>query len=213
MFALEFLRGGTIWLPTYSTHDLLDASRWAGLNVKLYDLWESGEDMMLVVKGPLESEVPKGTLAVYDFANAFPDNFDLGNNIGVFSFGPLKPVTGGHGGAIACRGHLDRNRIRNISPMTDMNAALVLSQLKRPPPVKRLLTVENFHDCWRDFLNQGIIVRHETGWLLHRLLGAEDSNFPKAVKRWDTTVSVPNYPDLTTEERQRIDHACRRYSE
>lgn len=212
MFALEVFRGRTVYLPTYSTIDLLNAAHWAGCNIKLYDLGETGEDLMLVVHGPLASEVPRGTYAIYDFANVFPDNFDLRNHTAVFSFGPLKPITGGHGGAISCRSILDRNKIENISPMTDINAALVLSQLKRPAPEKRLLQVDDFEACERDFLAQGIIVRHETGWLLHRLLGAPDSNFPKAVKRWNTTVSVPNYSDLTEEERERIDHACRRYS-
>lgn len=212
MFALEPFKGRTVYLPTYSTFDLLDAVRWAGCNVKLYDLGESGKDLMLVVHGPLESEVSRGAYAIYDFANVFPGNFDIGNNTAVFSFGPLKPITGGHGGAISRRGVFDRNRMENLSPMTDINAALVLSQLRRAPPVKRILRVDDFEACEKDFLNQRIIVRHETGWLLHRIMGLPDADFPKAVKRWNTTASIPNYPDLTKEEKERIDDACRRYS-
>lgn len=210
MFALEPFKGRTVYLPTYSTHDLLDAARWAGCNIRLYDYGESGEDLMMVVHGQ-PTEVPLGTYAVFDFANVFPQNFDLKHHTAVFSFGPMKPITGGHGGALSRAGWTDRNKVENISPMTDINSALVLSQLKRPQRQKRLITVEDFEEAEKAFFKEEIIIRHETGWLLHRFLGMGDEKFPKAVNRWNTTVSVPNW-DLSEEERQRVDDACRRYS-
>ena len=210
--ACQILRLKKVFVPTYSCDDLIDAPLWAGTAPIPYDIDQEVTEAAIVVHGPIKVHVPRGTKVIHDFANVFPKNFDLVDDIAIFSFGPLKPITGGHGGAIAYNFPLNRDKLSNLSPTSDINSALTLSQLKREKPVKRYLTVESFEDCQNDFFKQGILVRHETGGLVHRMLKLKDKDFPNAVKRWNTIVSVPNYPDLTLEERHRIDHACRRYS-
>jgi hypothetical protein len=187
--------------------DLLQATLWAGGLPVPYDI-DSGEDgdIQIIVHGPSETK-PFNENVLHDFANVFPENFNLQNDIAIFSFGPMKHITGGLGGAVA--GIEFTEEMTHCSPMCDINSSLVLSQVKKRR-IKRLLKVEDFAEAEKHFLSKGIIVRHETGHLVHRLLGMPDELFPKAVKRWNTTVSIPNW-DLNEEETERVNNACRRY--
>ena len=207
-FACQALGFTSIQVPTYSSDDLMDAPIWGGARPIPYDIDGNIEDAIVVHPYHFRQS---GRI-IHDFAHIWPKDFDVGNDIAIFSFGPLKPITGGHGGAIACNFKLDRHKLENMSPISDMNSSLILSQLKRPPPEKRYIRVNDFDTCQQYFSSKGITVRHETGGLVHRMMGLSDERFPKAVKRWNTVVSIPNYPDLTNEERKLIDDACRRYS-
>jgi len=212
VLALQEINAKRVGIPTYSSDDFLDACKWADCEPVPYDIGGSSVATTVIhIEGQEGVTAIKASTMIHDYAHQWPSLPLPIGDIGVFSFGPLKPYTGGHGGAIAGL-DLDRHKCWNLSPMSDINAALVLSKLNREPPKKRLITVESFEAAEQDFRSKGIVVRHETGALVHRLMGLLDRDFPNAVMRWNTIVSVPNYPDLTDEEKERIDDACRHYS-
>lgn len=73
---------------------------------------------------------------IIDFARHLPifGECRLRGRLGVFSFGALKDATGGLGGAIAAPFVMDEvlaDKFRSLSPLSDINAALILSQLDR----------------------------------------------------------------------------------
>lgn len=50
------------------------------------------------------------------------------------------------------------------------------------------------------FMQHGVHVRKGVDCLLHRMSGADDSSYPRAVEHYNTTLSLPIYPALTDEE-------------
>jgi hypothetical protein len=68
---------------------------------------------------------------IEDFARYLPREGEtrLIGRFGVFSFGALKDVTGGLGGCLVSHAPIDAGDWPRLSPLSDINAALILSQL------------------------------------------------------------------------------------
>lgn len=60
------------------------------------------------------------------------------------------------------------------------------------------------------FDRQGVQVRRGVDALLHRDCGMSGEDFPEAERAFSRTLSIPLYPALTDEERDRVVEACRR---
>ena len=215
--AMKLLGSKRVYIPTYSSDDLLDACLWAGCTPVPYDIGATiFRDTLVKVHQEIEpTDYFDNVKIIHDFAHFWPKMFKLHKEteMAVFSFGHAKPITGGTGGAISGHATFDRHKLWCNSPMNDISASLVLSQLNRPKRTKRLIIIDGgLDECENYFISRRITVRHETGGLVHRMMGLPDKDFPKAVERWNTVVSLPNHPDLTDEEKQRIDDACRDYS-
>ena len=70
------------------------------------------------------------------------------------------------------------------------------------------------YDRWKDlFFHQGIHVRKGVDTLLHRVLGLSGREYPMAERLFAETVSIPIYPALVDEDRDRIVEACCELSE
>ena len=80
---------------------------------------------------------------IEDFARHLPREgaTRLIGRFGVFSFGALKDVTGGLGGCLVSHTPIDAGDWPRISPLSDINAALILSQLDRYDGHRKLRTV------------------------------------------------------------------------
>ncbi|MGE0040513.1 MAG: DegT/DnrJ/EryC1/StrS family aminotransferase [Vicinamibacterales bacterium] len=63
--------------------------------------------------------------------------------------------------------------------------------------------------CGAAFAEAGVTVRRGVDQLVHRLLGLDDRAFPVARELFDTTVSLPLYPALTSGETARVSGAAR----
>lgn len=76
---------------------------------------------------------PRRGGCVEDFARHLPREGEtrLIGRFGVFSFGALKDVTGGIGGCLVAHDPIDAGDWKLLSPLSDINAALILSQLDR----------------------------------------------------------------------------------
>jgi dTDP-4-amino-4,6-dideoxygalactose transaminase len=76
---------------------------------------------------------PTRGVTIEDFARHLPceNEVRLRGRFGVFSFGALKDVTGGIGGCLVSDSPFSVWDWRELSPLSDMNAALILSQLDR----------------------------------------------------------------------------------
>lgn len=76
---------------------------------------------------------PERGASIEDFARHLPCEREtrLIGRFGVFSFGALKDVTGGIGGCLVSYDPIDAGDWRALSPLSDINAALILSQLDR----------------------------------------------------------------------------------
>lgn len=70
---------------------------------------------------------------IEDFAKHLPrrKTVTLDGKYGVFSFGALKDVTGGIGGCLVSNKPILPGGMDKVSPLSDINAALILSQLRR----------------------------------------------------------------------------------
>ena len=191
----------------------------------------------------------------------------------VFSFHPVKPITTGEGGAITTNDEALATKLRQLRShgiedgnytlnhiglnyrMTDIQAALGISQLKRLPSfINRRRAIAQQYDA--AFTDLDIVGIKELGWQrsgyhlytlrvanrntfklklaskgintqihykpIHMLeyyekarinelsfcssSGYNDNSFPNATKWYDTTISIPCYPDLTDDEVQYIIH-------
>lgn len=176
-------------------------------------------------------------------------------DVAVFSFHPTKCLTAGEGGmaassdaAILERMRIYRDGLKNryyarfFSPISDISAALALSQLERyeealvrrreiaahyvevldaccPAVINRdalkssmffrfpLRIQCDFTTCQQAFLEHGIHVRKGVDQLLHRGMGRYDYEFPVAAELFDTTLSIPIYPALSSDEELRCAEA------
>lgn len=72
-------------------------------------------------------------LDIEDFAKCLPKRHEitLQGRFGVFSFGALKDVSGGIGGCLVANEPLDGGVLAKVSPLSDINAAMIISQLSR----------------------------------------------------------------------------------
>lgn len=70
---------------------------------------------------------------IVDYARHLPAKHQskLLARFGVFSFGALKDVSGGIGGAVVSNYPIEAGDWRKLSPISDINAAMILSQLSR----------------------------------------------------------------------------------
>lgn len=70
---------------------------------------------------------------VIDFARHLPKRgqVTLKARYGVFSFGALKDVSGGLGGCLVSNDPIHAEAYKRLSPLSDINAAMILSQLSR----------------------------------------------------------------------------------
>lgn len=70
---------------------------------------------------------------IEDFAKNLPrrKTVILDGKYGVFSFGALKDVTGGIGGCLVSNSPINPDGMDKLSPLSDINAALILNQLRR----------------------------------------------------------------------------------
>ena len=70
---------------------------------------------------------------VIDFARHMPRRGDvtLTARYGVFSFGALKDISGGLGGCLVSNDPIHAEAYKRLSPLSDINAAMILSQLAR----------------------------------------------------------------------------------
>lgn len=86
---------------------------------------------------------PERGAFIEDFARHLPRESEtrLIGRFGVFSFGALKDVTGGIGGCLVSHAPFDVGDWRMLSPLSDINAALILSQLNRYTGHTRLRAV------------------------------------------------------------------------
>lgn len=169
-------------------------------------------------------------------------------DVAIFSFHPTKCLTSGEGGlatsanaaTVECMrairdGISAKARARLFAPMSDIAAALGLSQLRRYPDMlskrrniadryRRALehvpavslnheafarsmffrfpvrTAGGLQRCQQAFLDRGIHVRHGVDELLHRLMKHPDREYPISTELFHTTVSLPIYPALSTNE-------------
>ena len=87
---------------------------------------------------------------IEDFARHLPREGEtrLIGRFGVFSFGALKDVTGGLGGCLVSHSPIDAGDWPRLSPLSDINAALILSQLDRYDGHRELRTVAD-GKLWR----------------------------------------------------------------
>ena len=76
---------------------------------------------------------PVRGMDIEDFARHLPRRHEvtLKGRFGVFSFGALKDVSGGIGGCLVANEPLDCELLKKASPLSDINAAMILSQLSR----------------------------------------------------------------------------------
>jgi len=76
---------------------------------------------------------PYGEGDVMDYALCLPcyGETTLKARFGVFSFGALKDVSGGIGGCLVSNEPIEAENWKRISPLSDINAAMILSQLGR----------------------------------------------------------------------------------
>lgn len=180
----------------------------------------------------------------------------LKGDIGIFSFHPTKCLTAGEGGMAVTRDAELADRMRGLrdgrpgaplprmfTPLSDVAAALCLSQLERyeeslkrrreiagayvatlapilgPDFTAAVRSLEGRTMYFRfpvrvprpgldlfaaDFLEAGITVRRGVDELLHRLLGLADDRFKESVRHFETTLSLPIYPALSDEDRDRV---------
>ena len=84
-------------------------------------------------RGPKVTIYPDVSGDIVDFARHLPvrKEHKLEAAYGIFSFGALKDVSGGIGGAIVSDHPIYADDMKRISPLSDINAVMVLSQLKR----------------------------------------------------------------------------------
>lgn len=70
---------------------------------------------------------------IEDFCKFLPrkHSVTLQGKYGVFSFGALKDVTGGIGGCLVSNEPIKADDWKMLAPLSDINAAMILSQLKR----------------------------------------------------------------------------------
>lgn len=70
---------------------------------------------------------------IVDFARHLPmrGEVQLKAKAAIFSFGALKDVSGGVGGCVVSNTEIDCEDYKKISPLSDINAAMILSQLNR----------------------------------------------------------------------------------
>jgi hypothetical protein len=91
--------------------------------------------------GMMETTMSDANVTIYpergdcieDFARHLPREGEtrLIGRFGVFSFGALKDVTGGIGGCLVSHDKFHVYDSLALSPLSDINAALILSQLDR----------------------------------------------------------------------------------
>lgn len=93
-----------------------------------------GGGMVTYPPGPLDVSIyPDSSGLVVDYARCLPMPYSaiLHGMFGVFSFGALKDVTGGIGGCLVSRRPFRTFDMEFISPLSDINAALIMNQLDR----------------------------------------------------------------------------------
>lgn len=85
------------------------------------------------VTGVRISIYPKRNGYIEDFAKHLPERgeVNLEGRFGVFSFGALKDVSGGIGGCLVANEPIEAETWRRVSPISDINAAMILAQLER----------------------------------------------------------------------------------
>jgi perosamine synthetase len=178
------------------------------------------------------------------------------NDIAIFSFHPTKLITTGEGGmAVSSNAELvgrmrtlrdgtgSKKSARLFSPMSDMSAALGLSQLARYKsslerrkeiagsyrnalesvipggfgdypleysmffrfPIKLPGGIQKYRPLFEE---KGIRVSNCVDELLHRLAKLPDDRFKMSVSLFDTTISLPIYPALTEDEKNRCVEAA-----
>jgi perosamine synthetase len=187
-----------------------------------------------------------GIPVIDDCCQAFGASFDNDKcgtkaHIGVFSFHATKCLTTGEGGAIVTRDKELAARIDSQiatrkfnTSMTDLQAALGVSQLKRYDDFlskrKQIaeayfsgikseyttkfravadqsmffrfpLTIDQDYDLIREKMEgRGVAIRKGVDALLHRNIGQGDDGFESAVRHFNTTISVPILPFMTSEQ-------------
>lgn len=76
---------------------------------------------------------PEVSADIIDYARRLPVRAEtrLTARFGVFSFSALKDVSGGLGGCLVSNYPIEAEDFKRLSPLCDINAAMILSQLKR----------------------------------------------------------------------------------
>lgn len=210
------------------------------------------------IANPAEPFRDFGLPVIEDCCQRFAPNSGRGAaDVRVFSFHATKCLTTGEGGT-ALSGDPDlvqsMRRLRDghalaegvgtrvAAPMTDLQAALGLSQLARydqfldrrqriagdyfrmpedgcfglPHAIQAKSIFFRFPLRWagdfgtirRRFADRGVQVRKGIDTLLHRTMGLDRGLFPTAEKLYAETVSIPIYPALSDDERDRVVAAC-----
>lgn len=127
-------------------------SQWIGRGTKVVELetviadWVHAKHCVVLGSGTAalmlaNAQGHGGTVTIYpqrggdieDFARHLPARHEatLQGRFGVFSFGALKDVSGGIGGALVSNEPIQADHWKRISPLSDINAAMILSQLWR----------------------------------------------------------------------------------
>lgn len=121
MMAIKHLRPQTVSRP----HDSCEALNRAIILAGAVPVNYSGDVSISIY--------PKRGGDIEDFAKHLPKKGEvqLQGKYGVFSFGALKDVTGGIGGCLVSNDPIDPKGWEWASPLSDINAALILSQLSR----------------------------------------------------------------------------------
>jgi len=179
---------------------------------------------------------------VEDCAQAIGDPVVGLGDVIVCSFYATKMMTTGEGGMVLSRddGVIDRirdmrdydmkpdHRARFNYKMTDLQAALGLSQLKKLPKFvdrrrelsrlygreqrtcyRYVLPTSDLESALNRFERKGIHARRPVYAPLHQYLGLPDSDFPKTSRAMRTALSIPLYPALTDADVTRIRNAMR----
>ena len=115
------LLGRPVRPPDVCCAAVIDAIRFAGLEPTYND----GDARITIY--------PDRGVDIEDFARHLPKKHEirLTGRFGVFSFGALKDVSGGLGGCLVSNEPLDGGVLAKVSPLSDINAAMILSQLAR----------------------------------------------------------------------------------
>lgn len=192
-------------------------------------------------------------------------------NFGVFSFYPTKNITTGDGGMVVCKKQEDEDLIRMLSSqglskgawnrysdapaeeyqvvhsgykglMTDLSAAIGISQLKRWPEIKeKRKEIFNFyefnfgmkpaghsqhiyeirvknrsklrHEMYREGIGTGIQYNPLHLEPAYAYLGYKNGDFPKAEKIGRETLSLPLSSTMNLEDASRVVESIKKYGE
>lgn len=114
----------------------LSGARYVRIPLGACEALKHSVDIAGAVDNPTGLEIsiyPTRGGVIEDFARHLPARHEvrLEGRFGVFSFGALKDVSGGIGGCLVANEPLDAEKWKKVSPISDINAAMILSQLSR----------------------------------------------------------------------------------